>query len=153
MGVRIQVSFKNTLTQQDDWLDITKYLTNTADGGFDLPAGFSNYGVYPDDTLSADVQGGHWYDLRSAVVQAAYDLQNQVRAKEESIANGGENESSAGNDLELLKQRAEDVKNFFDGRIHAMRIINGEASDTNPVTDTGTDIRVMMEYRYTSRNA
>lgn len=145
MSVRVQISFRNSATGADDWLDITDYLAKQ----WPLPEDFgaNHMGVYPDVTDAAQSGSDHWYDLREAIFQAANDLAIQAGVELKNVGVRGQNSMGDGPQATATR-RAEDVKNFFDGRIHAMRIICSNGGDP-----AGTDIRLLFEYRYTSRNA
>ena len=143
--VRIELSYYDESIGSDAWIDITQSIAKQFSAG--LPPDFQkdSHGVYPDKTAGKN-EPGHWYDLRLCILDAVEDAKEQVK-----IAKQNPSSSSTGvSNVELAEKKLESLKHFFDGRIHAMRITDTEDLQAD---DNGTDIRVLMEYRYTSRNA
>ena len=142
--VRVEISYRDDVGN-NAWLDITQSLAKQFSAG--LPSGFGkeDYGIYPDKTAK-DHEPGHWYDLRMCIYDAVQDAKAQLEiAKQNTSSN-----SSGANNVELAEKKLASLKNFFDGRAHAIKVTDTE-SKTN--SNLGVNIRVLMEYRYTSRNA
>lgn len=143
--IRIELSYFDEASGGDAWLDITQSVAKQFSAG--LPPDFQrdNYGVYPDKTASAQ-ESGLWYDLRQCVLDAVNDAKEQLE-----IAKQNPSSSSTGvSNVELAEKKVESLKHFFDGRVHAIRVTDTEHLG---VSSSGINIRVLMEYRYTSRNA
>lgn len=143
--IRIEVSYYDESSGNDAWIDITTYLNNQFTNN--LPSDFQqkNHGVFPDD-IATDDEAGHWYDLRLCILDALADAEEQLE-----IAKNNSSSSTAGaNNVEIAEKKVSSLKHFFDGRLHAMRITDTEGLGSD---EGGTNIRVLMEYRYTSRNA
>ena len=123
--VRVEISYRDD-AGNNAWLDITQSLAKQFSAG--LPSGFGKE------------------DLRMCIYDAVQDAKAQLEiAKQNTSSN-----SSGANNVELAEKKLASLKNFFDGRAHAIKVTDTESKTSS---NLGVNIRVLMEYRYTSRNA
>lgn len=126
------------------FIDITKSLQKQFNNGNGLPDGLKE-GIYPDNIAQAN-ETDFWYDLIQCVNDAI------VEKREEAGWSGDANFSNGQDAASTKNKELEGLKHFFDGRVHALRFHDTESSGVDKYAN-GIPIRVLMEYRYSSRNA
>lgn len=135
MSIKVEIEIKGY------WLDLTPFLT--LEGRPPLPGPFSSSadvpGVYPDDLIeSGDTTTPHWYDLLLAIQDASNAFKREM------------DKATTDQAKKAWEDKYNSLRSFFDGRVHGIRIT---CPDNYIIPETNGDVRVLIESRYTSRNA